>query len=72
MARSVAGIPFRSPTRYVGPGANLVPIRKVGREPLTSDNIYPVGQLWLLGKNPTTGAVGDLWYLSDYNLNLAI
>lgn len=72
MARNVVGIPFRNPTRYVGPGANLVPITKVPREPLATDNIYPLGQFWLIDKNPTTGTVGDLWYLCDYNANLAV
>lgn len=72
MARNEVGIPFVSPTRYVGPGANIIPIRKVAREPLTSDNSYPIGQFWIVDKNPTTGAVGDIWYLSDYVTNLAI
>jgi len=72
MSRNVAGIPFVSPTRYVGPEANLVPILKANREPLGKDNSYPLGQLWLIDKNPTTGVTGELWYLSDYNANVAI
>jgi len=66
MARNRVGVPFDNPTRYVGPGTDLIPIIKVSRQPTTSDDRYPLGQFWLIGDSPTTGTVGDIWYLKDY------
>lgn len=63
MSRNVVGVPYSNPTRYVGPGTNLIPVTKVARAPTTNDANYPVGQFWLVGDNPSTGTVGDLWYL---------
>jgi len=66
MARNKVGVPYQNPTRYVGPNTDLIPIIKVSREPTTNDVRFPLGQFWLVGDNPTTGTVGDLWYLCDF------
>jgi len=67
MARNKVGVPYEIPTRYVGPGTDLIPIIKVSREPTSNDSRFPLGQFWLVGDDPTTGSVGDLWYLKDYS-----
>lgn len=65
------GIPDTIPTRYVGPNANLVPIKRFTRIPLGTDKRYPVGQIALLGGNPSTGNSGDLWYLAEFVAGVA-
>jgi len=66
MARNMVGVPYENPARYVGPGKDLIPIIKVSRAPTTSDVRFPLGQFWLVGDSPSTGTVGDLWYLCDF------
>jgi len=63
------GVPFQNPTDYKGPEMNLVPIRRFPREPLTTDKKYRVGQMAILGRNPSTGAEGNLWYLARFESN---
>ncbi|NGX36909.1 MAG: hypothetical protein K1000chlam2_00054 [Chlamydiae bacterium] len=61
------GVPNSIPNRYVGPQADVIPIQRFPRRPLTTDKKYPVGQFALLGKNPSTGVAGELWYLSEFS-----
>ncbi len=61
------GVPDSIPIRYTGPDADIVPIKRFPRRPLTTDKKFPTGQLALLGKNPSTGSEGELWYLAYFN-----
>lgn len=72
MSRNTAGVPYKNPTRYVGPGANLVPVVKNPRAPTTSDKQHNLMTIWLVGPSPTTGTEGDLWYLAEYKNGDAI
>jgi len=63
------GIPFQNPTDYIGPKMDIVPIKRFPREPLTTDKKYRVGQLAILGKNPSTGNEGELFYLARFESN---
>jgi len=60
------GTQYENPIRYVGPGADLVPIVRVSRQPTTTDKKFPIGQMWIIGNNPSSGSVGDLWYLQKF------
>ena len=61
------GVPDSIPTRYTGPDADIVPIKRFPRRPLTTDKKFPTGQMALLGKNPSTGSEGELWYLAYFD-----
>jgi len=63
------GVPFQNPTRYVGPHMDVVPIKRFPRRPLTTDKKYRIGQMAILGKEPTTGEEGELWYLCRFDEN---
>lgn len=60
------GLPDTIPNKYTGPEVNLVPIRFFPHRPVTANKKFPVGQMVILSKNPTTGAEGELWYLSKF------
>ncbi len=75
----LTGINPSSPTKYRGPNVGLVGIVTRTREPTTADyrqpetgKLYPFGQLWLVGENPTTGTRGELWYLEYIEANQGI
>src|SRR3990167_4317918 len=59
------GLSDAIPNRYAGPQVNLVPIQVFPREPLSTDKKYPIGQVVILGKDPSSGTQGDLWYLAN-------
>ena len=61
------GVPDSIPIRYTGPDADIVPIKRFPRRPLTTDKKFPTGQLALLSKNPSTGSQGELWYLAYFD-----
>lgn len=68
----------KGPTKYTGPGINPSSVVTRSREPTGADyrqpengKLYPVSSFWLVGNDPTTGAVGDLWYLSKIVSNVA-
>lgn len=63
------GISRFLPTDYTGPQSNIAPLRSFPREPLTTDKKYPIGQIVILRKNPSTGTEGDIWYLSKFDSN---
>jgi len=69
LANQPVGIPFQNPTDYTGPKMDIVPIKRFPREPLTTDKKYRVGQLAIIGKNPTTGNEGELFYLARFESN---
>jgi len=72
MSRNTAGVPYKNPTRYTGPGSNLVPVVKQTRDPTTTDRSYNLMTIWLVGENPTSGVEGDLWYLAEFEAGDAI
>jgi len=72
MSRKSVGYPYKNPVRYKGPNSNLVPIVKQKREPTTLDKNYHIGQFWLIDESPSTGAAGELWYLSEYAAGLPV
>lgn len=64
---TIAGIPYQNPLRYTGPNANLVPIVVFSREPTITDVKYRIGTVVIIGKDPSSGTTGELWYLSEFN-----
>jgi len=75
---SLTGYSPNNPRRYLGPNVAITTIVTRNREPTGADikqpntgKYYPFGTLWLIGENPTTGSVGDLWYLSQIQANVA-
>ena len=60
------GLPDTIPNKYTGPEVNLVPIRFFPHRPVVGNKKFPVGQMVILQKNPTTGLEGELWYLSKF------
>jgi hypothetical protein len=75
---SLTGSSPNNPTKYLGPsvGLNIVVTRK--RAPTGADikqpetgKYYSFGTIWLVGKDPTTGVFGDMWYLSKIEANVA-
>lgn len=69
MTNQPVGIPHQDPTNYTGWKQDIIPIKKFGKQPTASDKSFRVGQFAILGKNPTTGSEGDLWYLSKFESN---
>lgn len=67
MSNQPVGIPFQNPRDYVGPDMNIIPIKRFPRRPLSSDKKYRVGQFAILGKDPSTGSEGELWYLASFD-----
>jgi len=61
------GISRFIPTDYLGPNQDFVPIKCFPREPRTTDKKFPIGQIVLLGKNPSSGSEGDIWYLARFD-----
>jgi len=49
---------------------NRAPTGADYRQPETG-KLYPIDCYWILGKDPTTGVEGDLWYLSKIVANVA-
>lgn len=65
------GVPPFNPTKYKGPNIFYPLCVTRNREPTGDDfrqpetgALYPFDSFWLVGKDPTTGTQGDLWYLS--------
>ncbi len=75
---SYTGISPKGPVDYRGPTVYTSSIVNRNREPTGADyrqpetgKLYPTGSFWLVGKDPTTGTFGDLWYLSKIVANVA-
>ncbi len=74
---NLTGLSPQNPNKYVGPGVYLPILVTVPRAPTGADikqpstgRYYSFGTFWLVGKNPTTGTYGDLWYLSNIVANV--
>src|SRR5690606_18453282 len=72
------GLSPQNPNKYLGPSVYLNTVVTRSREPTGADyrqpetgKLYPFNTFWLVGKNPTTGIQGDLWYLSKIEANVA-
>lgn len=63
------GIPFQNPGRYLGEMQNILPVKRFPRRPLTTDKKYRVGQFAILGRDPSTGVEGEIWYLARFESN---
>ena len=75
---SLTGLSPNNPRDYVGPNVALNTVVTRNRAPTGADyrqpetgKLYPFNTFWLVGKNPTTGIQGDLWYLSKIVANVA-
>jgi hypothetical protein len=72
------GLSPQSPNKYLGPDVYLSTVVTRNREPTGADyrqpetgKLYPFGTFWLVGKNPTTGIYGQMFYLSKIVANVA-
>lgn len=75
---SLTGLSPNNPLVYVGPNVAINTVVTRNREPTGADyrqpetgKLYPFNTFWLVGKNPTTGTYGELWYLSKIVANVA-
>lgn len=73
-----AGLSPKNPRDYVGPNVFLVVCVQRNRRPTGADyrqpetgKLYPINSFWQVGKNPTTGAEGEIWVLSKIVANVA-
>lgn len=72
------GLSPQSPNKYLGPDVYLSTVVTRNREPTGADyrqpetgKLYPFGSFWLVGKDPTSGVFGEMWYLSKIVANVA-
>lgn len=63
---TIPGVPLQVPMNPSPNQGQVIPIAMWQREPLTTDNKYPIGFVVVIGKTPSTGTQGDLWYLSKF------
>lgn len=75
---SLTGLSPNDPNKYLGPNVALTVVVTRNRAPTGADyrmpetgKLYPFNSFWLVGKDPTTGVQGDLWYLSKIAANVA-
>jgi hypothetical protein len=75
---SYTGLSPKQPNRYVGKNLYLSSVVTRTRRPTGADyrqpengKLYPTASFWLIGPEPTTGAQGELWYLSKIVGNVA-
>ena len=66
----------KNPTKFRGTDKNITFFVSRNRRPTLADyrqpetgNLYSVGTVWQIGKDPTTGLEGDLWMLSKIVAN---
>ncbi len=71
------GLSPHSPNKYLGPNVYLATVVTRTRAPTGADyrqpetgKLYPFNTFWLVGKDPTTGVEGDMWYLSKIEANV--
>lgn len=67
-----------NPAKYRGTDQFLIPFVTRNRQPTGADyrqpetgRLYPIGCTWQVGKNPTSGTEGELWYLTKIVANVA-
>ena len=75
---SNTGLSPKGPNNYVGPNVYLATVVTRNRAPTGADyrqpetgKLYPLDTYWIVGKDPTTGTFGDLWYLATIIANVA-
>lgn len=75
---SLTGFSPNNPIRYLGPNVAITTVVTRNRAPTGADyrqpetgKLYPFSTLWIVGKDPTTGTQGDLWYLAKIVANIA-
>lgn len=74
---SLTGLSPNNPIRYLGAAVALATCVTRNRAPTGADyrqpetgKLYPFNTFWVVGKDPTTGNYGDLWYLSKIVANV--
>ncbi len=74
---SSSGLSPQTPNKYLGPNVYLNVVVMRNRAPTGADyrqpetgKLYPIDCYWIVGKDPTTGIEGDLWYLSKIVANV--
>lgn len=75
---NTAGISPKDPNKYTGLNTYTSNVVTRKRSPTGADyrqpetgKLYPIACQWIVGKNPTTGIEGDIWYLSKIVANVA-
>jgi len=75
---SYVGMTPNNPLKYLGPNNTLTTVVTRNRAPTSADvtqpetgKKYPIGGYWIVGRTPTTGIYGDLWYLATIVANVA-
>lgn len=74
------GIPPNDPNKYLGSQYSLLSVVSRPRRPISGSagvdvrqpetgKLYPVGSLWQVAKDPTTGSEGEIWVLSRITAN---
>jgi hypothetical protein len=78
-SKSLTGLSPNNPLKYMGAGVSLVSIVTRNRAPTSADikqpttgKYYPFGSFWLVGEDPSSGNLGDLWYLAYIQDNQAM
>lgn len=68
----------KNPTKYLGPNVYVGSVVSRNRPPSGDDyrqpetgKYYPIGCIWQVGQNPTSGAEGDMYMLSKIVANVA-
>src|SRR5690606_10772526 len=76
---NLTGLSPQNALKYLGPNVYLPIIVSRLREPTSADikqpetgKYYSFGTLWMIGKSPTTGIYGDIWYLANIQNNAAV
>ena len=64
---TIPGVPLSIPNNPSPVSGSVIPIKRFQREPLSTDIKYPIGFVVIIGKDPSTGNEGDLWWLSHFN-----
>ncbi len=72
------GLSPQDPNKYLGANVYLAVQVTRNRQPTGADyrqpetgKLYPFGSFWIVGKDPTTGVQGEIWYLSKIVANVA-
>lgn len=69
---TIPGVPLAVPMNPSPNQGQVIPIAMWSREPLPTDTKYPVGFVVVIGRDPSTGTQGDLWYLSRFSAGAAV
>jgi len=72
MAKFAVPGALQDPLAYTNKRINVVPCVQSNREPLASDNSFPLWTEWRVSENPTTGTEGDFWKLINFTSGNAV